>query len=271
MGELTIRVYGMTDTGLRRDNNEDAIHCDPAGRYAMVADGMGGHNAGEVASALAVSVLRAALEPALAEEADAARLEEHLRETIGRANQEIFQGARLDPKCAGMGTTLALCVFHPAGVLLAHVGDSRIYRLRGERLELLTADHSLIQELLDTGFLSEEEARNSQNKNLITRALGIADTVEPDLRNLAAEPGDLYLLCSDGLTDLVSELEIEQLLVERGESLESAVPALIQRANEHGGRDNVSVILARMEASVSPTPRASKRAAKKPAKKPAKK
>lgn len=262
MREATVQIYGMTDTGLRRSNNEDSIHCDPERGLALVADGMGGHNAGEVASALAVTVIRGALESVPGGAADAAGLEQRLREAIGRANQEVFQSAQRDPNCAGMGTTLALTAFHPGGVLLAHVGDSRIYRLRGGELELLTADHSLIQELLDNGFLSEDEARHSQNKNLITRAIGIADTVEPDLRNLATEPGDLYLLCSDGLSDLVSDTDIRELLIERGESLESAVPALVQRANEHGGRDNISVILARVASAVSAR-RRPKRAAKK--------
>lgn len=255
MRESSVRLYGMTDTGLRRGNNEDSIYiyCDAGEGLAIVADGMGGHNAGEVASALAVSTLREALVPALDEAAAAPTgLESRVRAAVERANQEIFEGAQQDPKCAGMGTTLAVAIFYPAGVLLTHVGDSRIYRLRGGTLEPLTADHSLVQELLDSGFLSPDEASRSQNRNMITRALGIADTVEIDFRTLATEPGDLYLLCSDGLTDLVAETDIEQLLVERGESLESAVPALIQRANERGGVDNISVILARVEPEAVP-------------------
>lgn len=246
-----LSLYGMTDTGLRRDNNEDAIACLPEQGLAMVADGMGGHNAGEVASAAAVSVICEAV-AAVAAGAAPEQWEQVLREAIAEANRQILERARLDPACAGMGTTLVLMRFYPQGALFAHVGDSRIYRVRRGQLQQLTSDHSLVQELVDSGFLSETEARASMNKNLITRALGIADTVEADLRNLATEPGDLYLLCSDGLTDLVPEADIRELLLERGENLESAVPSLIRLANERGGLDNISVILARVEADAPP-------------------
>lgn len=240
---LPLEFWGATDVGRRRENNEDAIACDEALGLALVADGMGGHLAGEVASGLAIVTVREALDAALSggggiEPAAA------VRAALEQANREIHTRAGRDPICAGMGTTAALVLAHDGRMLIAHVGDSRVYRLRSGALEQLTTDHSLVQELIETGFLSEEEARHSMNRNVITRALGIAAEVEVDLRTEPLEAGDLYLLCSDGLTDLVSDARIGELLRET-DGGPAAARALVEEANACGGMDNVSVILVR--------------------------
>ncbi len=236
-----LEFCGATDVGRRRQNNEDAIACDEALGLAIVADGMGGHLAGEVASSLAAGEIRKLLGAALDGQAEPAQA---VRAAVEEANREIHRRAAHDPVCAGMGTTLALLLERGGNAVIAHVGDSRVYRLRGGVLEQLTADHSLVQELIDTGFLSVDEARNSANRNVITRALGIAEEVEVDLRTESLEAGDLYLLCSDGLTDLVPDARIGELLNACG-SPAAAARALVEEANANGGLDNISVILAR--------------------------
>lgn len=232
--------------GRMRDHNEDHIAWDESHGFALLADGMGGHNAGEVASAIAVDTIQAnLLEQAHRREDDAPAL---LSEAIDQANQTILADAASQPHCAGMGTTIVAVLFHGDGITLAHVGDSRIYRLRGKQFRQMTTDHSLVQELVQNGYLTSEEARASANKNLITRALGIDAAVEVDVAHDQCESGDLFLLCSDGLTDLVPDDEIHTLLNLHAddETLDAAVVALVEIANEKGGADNISVILIRV-------------------------
>ncbi|UCE90417.1 MAG: serine/threonine-protein phosphatase, partial [Pseudomonadota bacterium] len=164
---------------------------------------------------------------------------------------QIFDQALEKPECAGMGTTLALALFQDNSVVFAHVGDSRIYRLRGGELTQITSDHSLVQELVDNGYLSEEEARLSVSRNLITRALGIAENVEADVRQDETETGDLYLLCSDGLSDLVNDDDLKDILEARRMDMESAAKAMVDLANQKGGTDNISVILVSIEEAYS--------------------
>lgn len=240
-----------SDTGHRRPHNEDRVATDPARGLAVLADGMGGHKGGEVASGLAVeTVTRAFLErpgePAPDSPGDEVRGPKTLlaRDIIARANTIVYETARTQPQYVGMGTTLVLALFHDDRMTLAHVGDSRAYRLRGGRLEQLTRDHTLMQELIDRGFYTPEEARASLNRNIVTRALGIEPTVNADLREEIILPGDLYLLCSDGLNDMVDDETIRLTLDEFGANLDDAVDRLIAAANSNGGHDNISVVLA---------------------------
>lgn len=247
-------IYGQTDVGQIREHNEDYIAWEPAMGLIMLADGMGGHNAGEVASELGVKCIREALVDVLRPDLLASNVinfADALRESIIYANDEIIRVASERLECAGMGTTIVVTLFHGERVIFGHVGDSRIYRFRDNELIQMTSDHSLIQEMLDNGFISEEEAQVSASRNLITRALGIADTVEVDIREDEARKGDFYLLCSDGLTDLVVDDEIEQLLLLYKDDPKSAVTELINFANEKGGKDNISVIIVSLEEAYS--------------------
>jgi len=241
-----LAIVGHTDVGLIRDHNEDYIAWELPIGLVLLADGMGGHNAGEVASELAVSCIRDALEDVLRPDMLASgviNFADALRESVIYANDEIIRVASERQECAGMGTTIVVLLFHGEKVILASVGDSRIYRLREGKLTQLTTDHSLIQEMLDNGFISQEEAQNSTSRNLITRALGIADVVEVDVKTDASQNGDSYLLCSDGLTDLATDSEILQLLLLHEDDHETACKELIACANGKGGKDNTSVIL----------------------------
>ena len=251
---IKLTIYGETDVGKLREHNEDSIGWDTDMGLVLLADGMGGHNAGEVASELAVNSIREALQDVLAPNLVASNVidfNDALREAIIYANDEIIRMANERLECAGMGTTIVITLFHGNRVIIANVGDSRIYRLREKKLTQISKDHSLVQEMLDNGYISEEEAQMSASRNLITRALGIADQVEVDVTQDTVEDGDLYLLCSDGLTDLVTDDEILQLLLLYKDDLKSGCQELISMANEKGGKDNISVILAGVQEAYS--------------------
>lgn len=240
-----LQMSGRTDTGCTREHNEDQIAWDANAGLALLADGMGGHNAGEVASALAISVLHPLLRDL---PADTLEQEVGMQNAVADANTEILQKAGSDAVFSGMGTTLALALFRGRGVMIGHVGDSRVYRLRGGRLELLTTDHSLLQELVAGGFMTADEAQEAVNKNVITRALGIESAVEVEVHHHEVQVGDIYLLCSDGLNDMVTDNSIAKLLTDNMDNLEDAANALVAEANRCGGNDNISVILARIVA-----------------------
>lgn len=248
-------VNGLTHVGQVREHNEDYIDWDVSRGLIMLADGMGGHNAGEVASALAVNSIKEALYEVLSPDDPIEDLDymELLKQAIVYANDEINRHSTEHPTCAGMGTTIVTSLFYDGTALFAHVGDSRIYRLRDNKLEQMTSDHSLVQEMVDNGFLTEEEAMNSASRNLITRALGIADEVDVDIVQDDIEVGDVYLHCSDGLTDLVTDKEILAILTNHAGDLESATQELVDLANEKGGKDNVSVILVSLNKAYSDT------------------
>ncbi len=240
-------IYGLTDEGLVRDHNEDYISWNIDSGLIILADGMGGHNAGEVASELAVSSVKDALEEVLSPEIkDACNMDfqEVVHEAIVFANDEINSHAKTHPECSGMGTTIVMTLFHDDAVILGSVGDSRIYRFRKGELKQVTTDHSLVQEMIDNGYMSEEEAVNSTNRNLITRALGIAEDVKVDVIKSPIEKDDIYLLCSDGLSDMIDDALIFSTLVKSRQNLKRAGEELVKLAKEHGGHDNVSVILA---------------------------
>jgi protein phosphatase len=249
-----LEIASCTDPGIVRSHNEDSIAADAAKGLVVLADGMGGYNAGEVASGMATTVITTELQHLL-DETPPYRLEPAsgkpyaerlLQDQIAKANTSIYQAAQSQPQYSGMGTTLVAAVFYDNKVSVAHIGDSRLYRLRGENFEQLTRDHSLLQEQIDSGMITPEQAKFSQNKNLVTRALGIDPTVEPELHCYPTELGDIYLLCSDGLNDMVSDVDIGMTLQTLSANLRLAAQQLVQMANDNGGRDNVSVILVRV-------------------------
>ncbi len=244
----------MTDTGRVREHNEDAIGSIPEIGLMVLADGMGGYNAGEVASGIAIQIVTdLAAEGASRENRDETdphsglmRQSIVLRDAIYRANKIIFQTAQSKTDCEGMGTTIVACMFYDNKISIAHVGDSRAYRMRDGTLEQMSLDHSLLQELVDRGFYSEEEAQRSTNRNYVTRALGVEPTVEVEVHEYSVLPDDLYLLCSDGLPDMVDDEDIHLTTSTFNASLDVVGKKLIELANDHGGRDNVSVMLAQV-------------------------
>jgi PPM family protein phosphatase len=249
-----LEVVTATDTGMVRSHNEDSIAADAQIGLAVLADGMGGYNAGEVASGIAVAMLTTEMKQALEHgepheikgvsgEPTAVAL---IRETSAKANAAIFQTAKSQPQYAGMGTTLVVALFYDNRMTVGHIGDSRLYRLRSETFEQVTRDHSLLQDQIDSGLISKEQARFSQNKNLVTRAVGIDPEVETEIHTYDVSPGDIYLLCSDGLSDMVVDDDIQATLVTLQSNLQLAAKQLVQQANDNGGRDNVSVILVRV-------------------------
>ncbi|HUW25885.1 MAG TPA: Stp1/IreP family PP2C-type Ser/Thr phosphatase [Gallionella sp.] len=253
--EDALEIVSQTNSGMVRSHNEDSVAQEAACGLVVLADGMGGYNAGEVASGIAVSVVATEvcqrLQSARPTDRDMATGEELgvllLRDNIRKANASIFQAAQSQPQYAGMGTTIVSGLFYDNRVVVGHVGDSRMYRLRGETLDTITRDHSLLQEQIDGGMISIEDARLSKNKNLVTRAVGIDAEVEPEIHVHDVQVGDIYLLCSDGLNDMVEGEDIQSTLYAMQSNLPLATEQLIQMANDNGGRDNVSVILVKVK------------------------
>jgi PPM family protein phosphatase len=249
-GKLTF--VGQTDTGRVREHNEDTIATDPDVGLLVLADGMGGYNAGEVASGIAVKTITNLVREGLLREdlgsidrgTGLSRPSIVLRDAITRANKIIYQTARSQAECEGMGTTVVAALFYDNRVSIAHVGDSRLYRQRGSQIAQVTMDHSLLQELVDRGFYSPEEAQRAANKNYVTRALGVEPQVEVEVQEHPVDKGDIFILCSDGLSDMVEDEDIRLTISTFGANLDTVAKQLIQLANENGGRDNVSVVLA---------------------------
>jgi protein phosphatase len=236
------RSAGATDTGRRRRRNEDAYVCEPP--LFAIADGMGGAQAGEVASRLAATVLEEGglEEGGLGHVADDG--EERVASLIREANRRVFQRASEDAATSGMGTTMtvALVDSRAGAIAFGHVGDSRAYRVRDGELEQLTQDHSLVGELVRSGKISPEEAESHPQRSVITRALGTEADVDVDTFTREAEPDDVYLLCSDGLTDMLSDREILELL-DGAPALDAAARRLVEAANSRGGEDNITVVV----------------------------
>ena len=246
-----IRVARLSDVGQMRDHNEDAIASDLSIGLMILADGMGGYKAGEIASEIAVLKVTADLAEAMQGKQQLLRVKSHLLpesgmliEVVEKANAAIYKISQEQQHCAGMGTTLVTGVFTDNKLIVGHIGDSRMYRLRDGELTRLTQDHSLIQEQINAGELTEAQAKESTNKNLVTRALGIDSEVELELNEHDVKVGDSYLLCSDGLTEMVTDVEIRIMLREAGSNVERAAINLVRFANENGGKDNISVIVA---------------------------
>ncbi len=245
MSLAPLAVTAHSHTGMLRDHNEDSFLADPKSGLCLVADGMGGHLAGEVASKLCVETIQARLLGQL-QIADSSieTVSRAVKDAIEAANREIRINAKSAAERANMGTTVALLLPWKEQAVVAHVGDSRVYRLRDGHLAPLTKDHSLLQEQVGAGFITNEEARLSHNRNLVTRALGVEDQVEPDLRVVDLRAGDIFLLCSDGLNTMVADGDIELVLSKLEANPSLAARVLVSIANDNGGQDNVTVALA---------------------------
>ncbi|MDJ0955960.1 MAG: protein phosphatase 2C domain-containing protein [Arenicellales bacterium] len=243
--ELKIQMVGATDKGLVRERNEDCIKLIPEYGIAILADGMGGHLAGDVASSMAVEVIAEELLKEIEVGVQSPVFtQEKLVRSLSKANKSIRLVAKSKPECHGMGATVAVCVVSDQ-VLVSHLGDSRVYQFADGELSLLTEDHTLAQEYLKQGMLNEDEARTWAGRNLLMKGLGIESTVDPDIKIGPVKKNYLYLLCSDGLTDVVSDERISQTLGAATENLEDTVNRLIELAIDNGGPDNISVILIR--------------------------
>jgi protein phosphatase len=250
---MTIEIHAAVDPGRARSNNEDSVATDDSVALAVLADGMGGYNAGEVASSMATSFIHSELGRWLREassQATDAEVRRAMDICVDNANRAIFNAAHANPQYAGMGTTLVVACFREDRVLVGHVGDSRCYRLRAGRLQQITRDHSLLQEQIDAGLITPEQAAFSSNKNLVTRAVGVEDGVQLEAHLHDVQPGDLFLMCSDGLSDMLDDGTIAQLLL-ANDLLEPCAQALVTAANDAGGKDNISVILVRAAGGAS--------------------
>ncbi len=245
-------AVARTDVGRKRDGNEDSFCVAPDLGLFVVADGMGGHAAGEVASQLAVHTILEWMAKFMSgedvemvgpPEARCSREANFLLSSIRQANRIIFEAAQSRREYAGMGTTVVSVLAVDDHVVLAHVGDSRIYRIRDDRIVQLSRDHSLVQQQVERGIISPQEAHGSQFRHLITRALGLKESLEVELEEQPARPGDVLLLCSDGLSDLVEDEEMLAILREHGGESEKACQALVDRANYKGGDDNITALL----------------------------
>ena len=259
-----LEIASCTDPGMVRSHNEDSIASDPATGLVVLGDGMGGFNAGEVASGMAKTVITTEIQQLRAaadmlkvgkpevqpididEETKAPVARRMIREQVLKANTSIYQAAQSQPQYSGMGTTLVVCLFYDNKMTVGHLGDSRLYMLRDGKFSQVTRDHSLLQEQIDSGIITAEQAKHAQHKNLVTKALGIDPTVEPEVKEYATRPGDVYLLCSDGLCDMVDDEDMGMTLQALGGNLKLAAQQLVQMANDNGGKDNVSVILVRV-------------------------
>jgi len=241
-----VSVTCLSDVGLIRQNNEDSWKLLNDEQFYAIADGMGGHQAGEVASHETVERLCALVhERNEFLQRDILQVQDILKTIIQEVNTAIYLIGHESSEHRGMGTTLCCIQLHSQGLIYAHVGDSRIYRLRNGELEQLTHDHSLLCELIDQGQLDEQQAQDFSYKNIITKAIGTESYVDPSVSHCSIEPGDMILLCTDGLSDLVSQSEIQDVMLTHSE--EEIAKVLVRRAKQHGGNDNITVILVKIK------------------------
>lgn len=243
-----VAAVGISDIGRVRQNNEDVWAQIPELQFYVLADGMGGHQAGEIASREAVQTFCALIKD-LHQENDAPYSLQELRRNVSwiieEVNAAIYKMGRADQELRGMGTTLCSLHFYQDGLVYAHVGDSRIYRLRHKHMVQLTKDHSLLRQLIDMGQVTEQRAPEFMYKNIITKAIGTEPSVDPSVHATHVEPDDIYMMCSDGLSDLLTTKEMEEV-INHAESLQQAAQTLVDRANEMGGHDNITVVIAKV-------------------------
>ena len=246
---MIVKIYSETDPGRERSQNEDSVAFDAATGLCILADGMGGHNAGEFASGMATAFIKSEMREALTSAGKTLTpvyVQQALAQSIEKANSAIFNMSRTSRQYAGMGTTLVVGVFCADVLELAHIGDSRCYRLRNGQMQQLTKDHSLLQEQVDSGLVAADSTTpRSPGQNLVTRALGVDEAVQADIDHFDLALDDIYLLCSDGLSDMVSDDAIAALLRSE-EPFEQKARLLVTAANEGGGRDNISVMLVKV-------------------------
>lgn len=244
---LAYEFCALTDQGRVRSNNEDAVTVDVQAQVAVLADGMGGYNAGEVASRMATERIRECLAQWLhgdGRDAPTGELRQAMEVCVDSANRAIYEASHSHAQYAGMGTTLVVAAFRQDRLVLGHIGDSRCYRLRDGALQQITRDHSWLQEQIDAGLLTPEEAAVSGFRNLVTRAMGVEPTAALEVNEFQVQPDDLFILCSDGLTDMVDDGELQSLAASH-EPLAERATRMVAAANQHGGRDNISVLLIR--------------------------
>lgn len=250
---MRIRYAGNTNVGMKRTHNEDSLYLIPSQNLYMVADGMGGHASGEVASQMAVETIAQFFQETAEDEdvtwpykmdKDKEYQENRLITSVKLANQRIFESATEQPRLKGMGTTVVICYFSAGGVYVGHVGDSRVYRIRGEALTQVTEDHSLLNDYIKMKELTPEEIENFPHKNVIVRALGMKETVAVDSMFEIPQSGDIYLMCSDGLSGMIDDDTIRTLVIQNRDDLEGCCNKLIDVANANGGTDNITCVLA---------------------------
>ena len=248
--KLHLRITSESHPGRKRSNNEDRFAVDERLGIIILADGMGGHLSGEVASEIAtrslMSKLRLLSTSASSKGESSCRLIEGIKVAITETNFSIYQAASSNAEHKGMGTTVVAIMLNGSSIHVGHVGDSRLYCFRRDKMTRLTTDHSLVQDLVDRGLYTEEQARSASVSHIVTRSLGLKDQVEVDVLTAGLKTGDHLLICTDGLTDMVADWQIREILKEYSYSSEAAVNKLVEAANYHGGRDNISVILAQV-------------------------
>lgn len=245
--QALLQIAGYTDKGIRREHNQDHIGFDSERGIAVLADGMGGHKAGEVAARMAVQYVLKKLKSLTLQETSVSitgsQLLEFVSNTISSSNLEIFQAQEAQEAYRGMGTTIVAAMVVGSQAYVGHVGDSRLYLRRNRTVKRVTKDHSLVQDLIDRGFYTEREARSANVGHVVTRALGTRADVEVATTQVQLEPYDILILCSDGLSDMVSDWQIAEIVDENITNLDLAAKKLIALANQNGGKDNISVIL----------------------------
>lgn len=244
-----VHSVGLSDIGLVRQNNEDDWFQDTKKKFYAIADGMGGHQAGEIASHEALKSLHHSIstnQELFDESTGIDEARKIIMEAIEECNAHVYHLGRKDFELRGMGTTLCCLFFHPKGLIYAHVGDSRIYRMRNKKLQQLTKDHSLLRELIDLGQIDDHQIGGFAHKNIITKAIGPDSKIQPSVRISDAQSQDLFLLCTDGLSDLVTLNEIESILNKKS-SLKKMGQELIQAAKDKGGHDNITVVLVKVQ------------------------
>ncbi len=242
-----VQSIGLSDVGLVRHNNEDVWSQLPKKKFFIIADGMGGHQAGEIAAREAVQAICETIESHIKLGSISLSVDEIrtlIVEAIEEANAHVYRMSRRDAELRGMGTTLCCLFFHPKGLIYGHVGDSRIYRLRDNKLLQLTKDHSLLCELLDLGQINERQAKGFIYKNIITKAIGTEPSVQPSVRTSDVLDKDIYLMCTDGLSDLLSHEELEHLI--KHAVLRESAQLMVQAAKNKGGHDNITLIIVKV-------------------------
>jgi len=241
-----LEIASCTDPGVQRTYNDDSIAVSEKWGVVVLADGMGGHQAGDVAARMVTDTVLSELAHSASRHIEKSQAQRAMSDAVRKANRAIHERAKTNKRFNGMGATLVALRFLPGLATVGHVGDARLYLLRDERLEQLTLDHSLLQEQVSGGLISGEDAKVSHNRNFVTRALGVEEDIEPEVGTLQPRPGDLFLLCSDGLNDMVDNADIELVLNALKGNIGLAARQLVMIANDHGGHDNVSVILVKV-------------------------
>jgi len=238
-----MKVAYKTDIGRKRQNNEDNFYVNLEKKLFIVADGMGGHQAGEVASQMAVESLKNSLSTLKLNEMESEKIKEHILRSMLNAHNEIVEKAKQDINLSGMGTTVVLALGVDDKYYISHVGDSRAYLIRDKNITQLTDDHTVVAELLKAKMITPEEAKTHKMRHVLTQALGSNTQIIPSIKVITIQEGDILLLCTDGLTDMLTDEEILSVILKHKEDIEKTAQALVDKANEKGGKDNITIVL----------------------------